>query len=176
VARLCAEASDRIPKFLLPVIRENLARGGHITLSAAVVASWARYAEGVDDQGEPIEIVDQLKEPLTASARRQREDPVAFIANRDVFGDLVDDERFASAYISTLDSLHSQGARATLETLMAQLPREVPAQLRRSRNRQLLQGETSVCLEEASALVLRTLTTSLFKLRVRSMMRRSRSS
>jgi mannitol 2-dehydrogenase len=124
VARLCAEASDRIPKFLLPVIRENLAGGGHITLSAAVVASWARYAEGVDDQGEPIEIVDQLKEPLTASARRQREDPVAFIANRDVFGDLVDDERFASTFISTLDSLHSQGARATLEALMAQLPQE----------------------------------------------------
>jgi mannitol 2-dehydrogenase len=74
-----------------------------------VVASWARYAEGVDDQGEPIEIVDQLKESLTASARRQHEDPLAFIANRDVFGDLVDDERYASAYISTLDSLHSPG-------------------------------------------------------------------
>jgi len=80
-----------------------------------VVASWARYAEGVDDQGEPIEIVDQLKESLTASARRQHEDPLAFIANRDVFGDLVDDERF---------SLHSLGARATLEALMAQLPQE----------------------------------------------------
>ena len=124
VARLCAEASDRIPKFLLPVIRENLAHDGHIALSAAVVASWARYAEGVDDQGEPIEIVDQLKDALTANARRQREDPVAFIANRDVFGDLVDDERFASTYISTLDSLHSLGARATLEALMAQLPEE----------------------------------------------------
>jgi mannitol 2-dehydrogenase len=124
VARLCAEASDRIPKFLLPVIRENLAHDGHIALSAAVVASWARYAEGVDDQGEPIEIVDQLKDALTANARRQREDPVAFIANRDVFGDLVDDERFASTYISTLDSLHSLGARATLEALMAKLPEE----------------------------------------------------
>ena len=49
---------------------------------------------------------------------------MAFIANRDVFGDLVDDERFASTYISTLDSLHSLWARATLEALMAQLPGE----------------------------------------------------
>jgi mannitol 2-dehydrogenase len=78
VARLCAETSDRIPKFLLPVIRENLSRGGEITLSAAVVASWARYAEGVDEHGEPIEIVDRLKDSLTANARRQREDPLAF--------------------------------------------------------------------------------------------------
>ena len=51
VARLCAESSDRIPKFLLPVIRAQLVTGGEIRRSAAVVASWARYAEGVDEQG-----------------------------------------------------------------------------------------------------------------------------
>jgi hypothetical protein len=39
-------------------------------------------------------------------------------------GELVDDERFTSAHISTLDSLHFLGARATLEALMAQLPEE----------------------------------------------------
>src|SRR5664280_1863480 len=54
VARLCAESSDRIPKWLLPVIRHNVA-GGEIRRSAAVVASWARYAEGVDEQGQPID-------------------------------------------------------------------------------------------------------------------------
>ncbi len=39
-------------------------------------------------------------------------------------GELVDDERFTSAHISTLDSLHFLGARATLGALMAQLPEE----------------------------------------------------
>lgn len=118
VARLCAETSDRIPKFLLPVIRDNLRRGGEITLSAAVVASWARYAEGVDEHGEPIQIVDRLKDSLTANARRQSEDPVAFISNRDIFGDLVDDERFRTAYTTALEALHSKGARATVEGLV----------------------------------------------------------
>jgi mannitol 2-dehydrogenase len=117
VARLCAESSDRIPKWLLPVIRHNLAHGGEILRSAAVVASWARYAEAVDEQGRPIEVVDYLKDRLIASARRQREDPLAFIADREVFGDLVDDERFVSAYRSVLASLHAKGARATLEEL-----------------------------------------------------------
>ena len=32
VARLCAESSDRIPKWLLPVIRENLAAGRDVRL------------------------------------------------------------------------------------------------------------------------------------------------
>ena len=60
IARLCAQSSDRIPKWLLPVVRQQLATGGEIRRSAAVVASWARYAEGVDEEGEPIEVVDRL--------------------------------------------------------------------------------------------------------------------
>jgi mannitol 2-dehydrogenase len=119
IARLCAESSDRIPKWLLPVIREQLARGGEIRRSAAVVASWARYAEGVDEQDEPIEVVDQLKDRLTPLARRQREDPDAFISDREVFGDLIDDERFVAAYRWALTSLHERGARATVEPLVA---------------------------------------------------------
>jgi mannitol 2-dehydrogenase len=117
VARLCADSSDRIPKWLLPVIRHNLATDGEIMRSAAVVASWARYAEGVDEQGRPIEVVDHLKDRLMDNARRQREDPIAFLADRQVFGDLVDNERFVALYRSHLDSLHEHGARATLEEL-----------------------------------------------------------
>jgi mannitol 2-dehydrogenase len=118
VARLCAESSDRIPKWLLPVVRRQLETGGPIERSAAVVASWARYAEGVDEQGEPIEVVDRLRDKLVALARRQRKDPLAFIANRELFGDLVDDRRFAEAYRSALRSLHERGARATLESIV----------------------------------------------------------
>ena len=33
-----------------------------------------------------------------APARRDRDDPLAFLADRDLFGDLVDDERFTDAY------------------------------------------------------------------------------
>lgn len=118
IARLCAETSDRIPKFVLPVVRHQLATGGEITRAAAVVASWARYAEGTDDNGEPIEVVDRLSETLVSRARGQRDDPTAFIADRELFGDLVDDQRFVAAYRSALSSLHTRGARATLDALV----------------------------------------------------------
>ena len=118
VARLCAQSSDRIPKWLLPVIREQLAAGGEVRHSAAVVASWARYAEGADERDEPIEVVDRFAASLTRLARRERTEPGAFIANRDLFGDLADDERFVAAYLSALDSLHQRGARATLQWLI----------------------------------------------------------
>ncbi|AEF42833.1 mannitol dehydrogenase family protein [Hoyosella subflava] len=117
IARLCAESSDRIPKWLLPVIRENLAAGGDVRLSAAIVASWARYAEGVDEHGQPIEVVDQLRDSLMPLAQRQHEEPLAFVKNTSVFGTLAEEPRFIDAYRWTLNSLHRDGARATLEAL-----------------------------------------------------------
>ncbi|MET3770189.1 mannitol 2-dehydrogenase [Marisediminicola sp. UYEF4] len=116
LARLCAESSDRIPKWLVPVIRAQLKSGGEIDCSAAIVASWARYAEAVDEQGEPIEVVDSLRDELIAIARTQRENPLAFIENTRLFGDLATSERFSAAYRSALRSLVEHGALATVRT------------------------------------------------------------
>ncbi len=120
LARLCAESSDRIPKWLLPVIREQLANDGPMESTAAVVASWARYAEGIDEAGAPIEIVDRIADELRALAANNRTQPTAFIANRKLFGDLVDNERFVSAYLWALGNLHQNGARATVSALTQQ--------------------------------------------------------
>ena len=118
VARLCAYASDRIPKWLLPVIRDNLATGGPIRLASATVASWARYAEGSDERGEAIDVVDNLADSLVPLAQTQREHPSVFIENTALFGDLARIPRFVEAYRWALDSLHSRGARATLDVLL----------------------------------------------------------
>jgi mannitol 2-dehydrogenase len=117
LARLCAESSDRIPKWLVPVIREQLAAGREIKRSALVVAAWARYAEGTDEEGEPIEVVDRLRDKLVERAQHNRDDPLLFVSDRDLFGDLVEDERFVQTYTTALSSLYERGARATLEEL-----------------------------------------------------------
>ncbi|MFW0796899.1 mannitol dehydrogenase family protein [Gordonia sp. CPCC 205515] len=119
IARLCQDSSDRIPKWLVPVIRERLDADGDVSLAAAVVASWTRYAEGVDEHGEPIDVVDPLSGELIALARESRTEPLAFVANRRLFGDLVDDERFTGPYLSALDSLRQKGARETLTELLS---------------------------------------------------------
>src|SRR5258705_2184888 len=55
IARLCAESSDRIPKWLVPVIREQGAREGEIARSAANVARWGPHAQGIYEHRLPIE-------------------------------------------------------------------------------------------------------------------------
>ncbi|MCW2817795.1 MAG: mannitol dehydrogenase family protein [Marmoricola sp.] len=122
LARLATDTSDRIPTFLVPAVRHNLEHDGEVRLSALVVAAWARYAEGTDEAGDPIEVADRRREAVTARAARQAEEPLAFLEDCDLFGDLADDERFTAPYLEALESLHSRGARRTLEAWLADDP------------------------------------------------------
>ena len=117
VARLAAESSDRIPKWLLPVVRQLLDSNNHVGISAAIVASWARYDEASDEEGKPIKVVDSLRDELVAIAQTQRINPLAFIQNQKLFGDLATDIRFTQPYLDVLSSLHTIGAQKTLMKL-----------------------------------------------------------
>ncbi|GAA4192145.1 mannitol dehydrogenase family protein [Gryllotalpicola kribbensis] len=120
LARLAAESSDRIPKWLVPVIAERVAAGGEVDASAAIVASWARYAEGVDESGNPITIVDRLADARHAAALAQSSDPLAFLRDETLFGTLANEPAFTEPYLRTLDVLHARGARAALAALVGE--------------------------------------------------------
>jgi mannitol 2-dehydrogenase len=118
--RICENASDRIPQFLLPVLRADLAAGREIRRSVAVLAGWARSAEGTDDRGRPLDLTDPRRAALLERAREA--DPLAFLREREVFGDLADDPRVATAFAGTLTSLREHGTRATLAELVRGRP------------------------------------------------------
>jgi mannitol 2-dehydrogenase len=100
------------------VIQDNLAAGRDVRYSAAIVASWARYAEGMDEAGEPITVVDVLATELTKQARRYHEDELSFIRNRNLFGELSDDAHFAEPYLLSLKGLHEEGSLNSLRSLL----------------------------------------------------------
>ncbi|MHA7210158.1 mannitol dehydrogenase family protein [Arthrobacter sp. MDT1-65] len=117
VPRLCAESSDRIPKWLVPVIRENLEAGRSVRYGAAIIATWTRYAEGVDETGTPIDVVDRLKEQVMEAAARTRTDPLAFLQQRDLFLDLADQPAFVDTYLEALGTLRGPGAAALVSAM-----------------------------------------------------------
>ena len=119
LARLCAESSDRIPTFLLPVVRDRLAAGGDVRLAALVCAAWARYAAGVDEQGAPVVVVDRMLEPVRAAAALAPRDPSAFLRLPGVFEDLAEHPAFVGAFAKQLTSLYEHGARATVQAALA---------------------------------------------------------
>lgn len=119
VARLCADASNRIPKWLVPVISERVAQGGDVTFSAAVVASWCRYSEAFDEEGVPITINDEAAAERKEAALAEHETPLAFVKNVAFFGSLSHEPGFTGPYRSTLEMLWDKGAQATLTSLLS---------------------------------------------------------
>jgi mannitol 2-dehydrogenase len=118
IPRLATDSSDRIPKFILPVVHELLKINLPVRLSASIIASWARYAEGIDEQEKTIEVIDPLKEQLIAIAKSQRANPAAFIENEAIFASIAQDPRFSEPYLLALDLLHSEGAQKTLRNIL----------------------------------------------------------
>ncbi len=119
LARLGAESSDRIPKWLVPVISDNLVSGAPVEVSAAICASWARYAEGNDEHGDPFTIVDRFATDLQQVASSQATDPLAFVRQEQFFGTVATDSRFTRPYLAALNSLHEHGAKETVRRLAA---------------------------------------------------------
>jgi mannitol 2-dehydrogenase len=122
VARLAAETSDRIPKFLLPIVVVQLTARRSVELCAAIVASWARYAEGRADNGTPIDVVDRLHDQVVRAAADQVNDPLSFLRMRDLFGDLGDQKAFTVHYVQALQALREHGARAVVSALAHRRP------------------------------------------------------
>lgn len=96
LARLCTDSSDRVPAFLLPVVRHQLATGGAVERCAR--GGRLGPLRRTRRAGAPVELVDRRRDRLTAAAARQRQDPTAFLQDRELFGDLVDDVRFTAAW------------------------------------------------------------------------------
>src|SRR5690625_3962674 len=119
LARLAAESSDRIPTWLVPVIKENLAAGRDVTASAAIVASWARYAEGTGENGEEWPVVDRLHDRVMAAAARHDHDLLAFLRDDELFGDLVEHAAFTTPDLHALEVLRAHRAGALLQDLVA---------------------------------------------------------
>ena len=117
LARICAETSDRIPKFMLPVVRDQLKAGRSAAMCAAVLASWSRYAQGVDEKGNAIDVVDPKRESVMAAAQADLKTPGAFLDQREIFGEIAENKEFRADFISAINSINKDGARAFLAEL-----------------------------------------------------------
>lgn len=119
LARIGTEGSARIPKFVLPSVREALARGGAIKLLAFTVACWFRYLEGHDEAGREMPLSDPYAVRLRALALQGGSDAAALLSLRELFGELSDTQAFTQAVSQSLAKLYGLGARAALEQILA---------------------------------------------------------
>ena len=118
LVRLATDGSNRMPTFTLPAIRANLAAGRPVVLGAAMCAAWAEYWRLV---GTGEISGDEVPDDVKADAMRVAAldgDPAAFIEQRDLFGEVADDDRFRTAFLDARRSLRERGVHATVDALL----------------------------------------------------------
>jgi mannitol 2-dehydrogenase len=113
--RLCLDGSNRQPKFIVPVIADNLKAGRTIEGCALESALWCRYCYGVSDSGKVIEPNDPTWDRLQALSRKAKDDPLQWLSMDDIYGDVAKDERFRAAFAKWLTMLWRDGTAKTLE-------------------------------------------------------------
>ncbi len=120
VARICSESSAKLPKFLIPTIRENLERGGDVRLATFILAAWCYYSDqGMNENRQPLTILDEQKEQLHRAAQGTENDWTSFVQQPEIFGDLAGNERFMEEYTRSVRSIYQQGnIRKLMEAML----------------------------------------------------------
>lgn len=119
VSRICSESSAKLPKFLISTLEENLARDGSIQYATLVIAAWCYYSDkGVDKNQQSIEIIDVMEAELHQAAKQIQTDPLSFIRQQSLFGNLAQNERFRNLYVDMVQKIYKN---ADIRTYMKAL-------------------------------------------------------
>jgi mannitol 2-dehydrogenase len=119
VRRLALDGSNRQPKFIVPVIADNLAAGRSITGLALESALWCRYCAGTTDSGQPIAANDPSWDRLQSLALKSKADSLQWLSMTDIYGDVAGNETFRTTFAGWLAMLWNEGTAKTLQTYIA---------------------------------------------------------
>lgn len=114
VRRVAFDGSSRHTGAVLPGIRDALAAGTPVEGLALSQALWCRMCAGTREDGSTIEPNDPVWDQLNAAALQARDDPQAWLEQRQFYGDLADDPRFSEAFGRWLRLIWSDGVEAAL--------------------------------------------------------------
>ena len=112
--RVAFDGSSRHPGFVLPSIRDGLAAGTPIDGLALVEAAWARMCAGTREDASTIAPNDPNWSNLQRRAHAALEHPIEWLKMREIYGDLAQDSRFATAFAAWLTKIRTDGLQAAL--------------------------------------------------------------
>jgi fructuronate reductase/mannitol 2-dehydrogenase len=116
--RLAQRGSTKMPSYLLPSLHDARAAGSPHDLLTTAVACWMVRLRGVDADGREIDLQDARGDELRELAVEGGTDPRPLLGDRAVFGDLGEDESFATRLQEVLASLEERGPRETIRAVL----------------------------------------------------------
>lgn len=118
VRRVAFDGSSRQPGFILPSVRGGLALGTPVEGLALVSAIWARMCAGTREDGSEIAANDPYWDALSKVAHAAADDPAAWLAQTQTYGDLAVSPVFATAFERWLRMIWERGTRVAIKTYL----------------------------------------------------------
>lgn len=113
IDRICSESAAKFPIFVLPTVNANLETKGSIDFAALVIAAWAIYSLGKDENGNALAIKDAMKTILNEKGiAASKGNPKAFLEIETIFGQLKEEPTFVAAFTVAYNNIVENGIEA----------------------------------------------------------------
>jgi mannitol 2-dehydrogenase len=114
LTRIFSESSAKIPKFLMPTINDQLAKGVSLKRAALILAAWCHYLA----ETEAKEVQDDMKTLLIKEALESiNGDPLAFLKIISIFGDIAEKKEFSLQYLLFLNGIRKEGVAKVISLI-----------------------------------------------------------
>ncbi|MFN0194739.1 MAG: mannitol dehydrogenase family protein [Aestuariivirga sp.] len=119
IARLAFDGSNRQPKFIVPVVRDQLSAGRSVNGLALESALWCRHCAGTSDSGKPTGPNDPIWDRLEKTAQQAKNNPAVWLGMQDIYGDTAQAPAFSGAFSRWLNALWAKGTETVLKDYLA---------------------------------------------------------
>jgi len=109
IERICSETSAKLPIFILPTVNAQLAGQGSVDFAASVIAAWAIYSLGKDENHDDLIIKDVMANTLAKQAQMATSDPAKFLELESIFGKLRTSKPFVNAFTNAYETISNNG-------------------------------------------------------------------
>jgi len=118
VARLCVDSSNRLPKFILPIIIQNLEENRSIEGLSLVIALWCLFCDKTS-KNKNEQLIDENADQLAFLSDKSLTNPSEFLKMEDVFGTLSSNSCFIKSFSEAFVLLNKHGVEQTLLNYVA---------------------------------------------------------
>ena len=115
IPRNCFDGASRQPKFIVPVVKDNLEAGRCVDGLALVSAMWCKYCQGKTESGETIKPNDPIWDELHETALKANKDPALWVGMSDVYGETGKNPTFVSSFAKALEKVNAEGVEAAMK-------------------------------------------------------------
>ena len=117
--RVCSDGSSKFPKFTVPTINRLIADDKRTDRAALVVAAWALYLKGIDENGTHYKIPDPRADFCQGLVADDVLITQRLLGVEEIFGTAIPNSaHFVAAFERNLASLREFGVHGTLERLL----------------------------------------------------------